>query len=374
METLKFADVFCGAGGLSIGLVESGMRDIISCDFWDVAKENYTSYSKLSESRFYQINMHDKKQRKELIDAINSNQIDVLAGGPPCQGFSTLGKRENKDKRNELVDAYLDVVKKTKTKVIIMENVPAMQSMVHESGEKYPEYVVNFLNKQGYYATRIFIEGKMVNLSQTRKRLFIIAFKKSHFKKIDDYERELSKIIDKNIIRSEYKTVKESIGDLPRLKSNEGKEIIEINEKKIYNHRAFKYNKKIIDRISKVPKNGGLQDIPNEFLSNHLIKMKQGKYGSGGFVKNLYGRLDWNKPSGTIVAGIKKVTAGRFFHPVDNRLLTVREAARLQSFPDDYLFKGSMNDQYTLVGNAVPPKFGELIGKTIIEFVKTNRR
>ena len=161
---------------------------------------------------------------------------------------------------------------------------------------------------------------------------------------------------------------------MPHLESGEGSEELLTAYGTIYNHYAFEYEAKTLSRIKAVPKNGGLQDIPDKLLSNHLIKMKHGGYGSGGFVKNLYGRLDWEKPSGTVVAGIKKITCGRFFHPTDSRLLTVREAARLQSFPDDYRFLGSLVDQYTVVGNAVPPKFSEFIGKVLINIYERYKR
>ena len=158
------------------------------------------------------------------------------------------------------------------------------------------------------------------------------------------------------------------------MQSGEGADELCLDGRTINNHYVFVYEKNTLKRIEAVPEKGGLQDIPDSLLSNHLKKMKSGGYGSGGFVKNLYGRLDWDAPSGTVVAGIKKITCGRFFHPVDNRLLTVREAARLQSFPDDYRFLGGLIDQYTVVGNAVPPKFSEYIGKVLIDMYERFRK
>ena len=180
--------------------------------------------------------------------------------------------------------------------------------------------------------------------------------------------------IENLTIDCQPKTLRDVIYDLPRYESGEGTDIAEVNGKPLYNHTVFKYREDNLNRIKCVPYNGGLQDIPDELLSNHLKKMKSGGYGSGGFVKNLYGRLDWDKPSGTIVAGIKKITCGRYFHPECNRLLTVREAARLQSFPDDYIVKGGMIEQYTVIGNAVPPKFSEIIGKALAKIFEDHQR
>ena len=370
----KFADLFCGCGGMSIGLVNAGFIDTIAADFWDIAKTNYLSYGPLSKTSFYQTNMFIEDERKELASALKDAQIDLLAGGPPCQGFSTLGKREEKDTRNTLVEAYLKTALEIKPKMIIMENVPAIQSMKHSSGKRYPEYAKELLKNNDYYAETIFIDGNQVGLAQTRKRLFLIAIRKDCVNKIENFSDVLNNTIEILQPAHGYEVLKNVIGDLPHLESGEGSEELLTAYGTIYNHYAFEYEAKTLSRIKAVPKNGGLQDIPDKLLSNHLIKMKHGGYGSGGFVKNLYGRLDWEKPSGTVVAGIKKITCGRFFHPTDSRLLTVREAARLQSFPDDYRFLGSLVDQYTVVGNAVPPKFSEFIGKVLINIYERYKR
>lgn len=362
----KFADLFCGGGGMSLGLIASGMEDTVAVDFWETAKNNYTSYEPLSHSEFYQMNLFEKNTRKELIEILKNKRIDVLAGGPPCQGFSTLGKRDDDDCRNKLVDAYLEIALNVKPKMLIMENVKAIQSTKHRSGLKYPEYAKKLLREHGYYAATIFMEGEKCGLAQSRKRLFLLAINKAYIDEIDDFELEIQERINQKCTEYNPKTLRDVIFDLPRYESGEGTDISEYNGKPLYNHNVFKYREDNLRRIEAVPYKGGLQDIPDELLSNHLKKMKSGGYGSGGFMKNLYGRLDWDAPSGTIVAGIKKITCGRYFHPECNRLLTVREAARLQEFPDDYIVKGGQIEQYTIIGNAVPPRFSEIIGTVLM--------
>ena len=255
-----------------------------------------------------------------------------------------------------------------------MENVPAIQSMRHSSGLKYPEYAKKLLSENGYYATTVFMEGEKVGLAQSRKRLFLLAINKEHVDEIDDFEHAVLSELESIEKNYERKTLRDVIYDLPRYESGEGTDIAEVNGMPLYNHTVFKYREDNLRRIECVPYKGGLQDIPDELLSNHLKKMKSGGYGSGGFVKNLYGRLDWDQPSGTIVAGIKKITCGRYFHPECNRLLTVREAARLQSFPDDYIVKGGQIEQYTIIGNAVPPRFGEVVGKVLTKIYNKHKR
>lgn len=370
----KFADLFCGGGGMSLGLIASGMKDTVAVDFWEAAKNNYTTYEPLSKSQFFQLNLFNDENKNKVVKILKKNKIDVLAGGPPCQGFSTLGKRKDDDCRNKLVDAYLFIALKVSPKIIIMENVPAIQSMRHESGLKYPEYAKKLLSNNDYYATTVFIEGEKVGLAQSRKRLFLLAINKKYVNEIKNYSNEILDEISKLESHYDRKTLRDVIFDLPRYESGEGTDIAEIDGVPLYNHTVFKYREDNLRRIECVPYNGGLQDIPDELLSNHLKKMKSGGYGSGGFVKNLYGRLDWDQPSGTIVAGIKKVTCGRYFHPECNRLLTVREAARLQSFPDDYIVKGGQIEQYTIIGNAVPPRFAEVIGKVMTTVYKKHEK
>lgn len=363
----KFADLFCGGGGMSLGLIKAGLEDTVAVDFWDAAKNNYTTYEPLSKSEFLQKNLFKKDEIEDVIAKLREKKIDLLAGGPPCQGFSTLGKRDNEDCRNKLVDAYLEIALKVRPKMIIMENVPAIQSMKHSSGLKYPEYAKKLLQENNYYSTTVFMEGEKVGLAQSRKRLFLLAVNREFVGDIDDFSAEIKKLIEAKEETYEKRTLRDVIYDLPRYESNQGEDISEYNGKPLYNHTVFKYREDNLARIKTVPYDGGLQDIPDALLSNHLKKMKSGGYGSGGFVKNLYGRLNWDKPSGTIVAGIKKITCGRYFHPECDRLLTVREAARLQSFPDDYLVKGGMIEQYTIIGNAVPPRFSEVIGDVLVD-------
>lgn len=185
----QFADLFCGCGGMSLGLIDAGFTDVVAADFWDVAMKNYLSYPKLAKTNFYQTNMFNENERMELIDTIKAAHIDLLAGGPPCQGFSTLGKREEKDTRNTLVGSYLQVALAIKPKMLMMENVPAIQSMKHSNGMRYPEYAKQLLQKNGYYAETVFVTGEQVGLAQTRKRLFLIALHKNHLCQVDDFAR-----------------------------------------------------------------------------------------------------------------------------------------------------------------------------------------
>lgn len=371
MENLEFADLFCGAGGISIGLKKAGFSPKYAVDIWQASKKNYTEYSELKEAEFNQLDLLKPEDREKLIHILGNNKLTLLSGGPPCQGFSTMGKRKAGDKRNGLVDSFLDIISKTNPKIVIMENVTGLNSMIHECGLKYPQFISKFLDelKPGYFTCKVQLNGLDYGLAQTRKRVFFVCIRKDIWTNGLNFEDEFLKILE-SYKEEKLKVIKDVIYDLPRLESEEGDEELEVNGKVIYNHNVFKYSDILLKRFSFVKPGGGLRDIPDEYLPDHLLKVRKGAYGNGGLQKNVYGRLEWDKPSGTIVAGIKKITCGRFVHPENDRLLTVRECARIQGFPDDYKLTGSMTEQYTLVGNAVPPKFSEILGKAIRQILE----
>lgn len=371
MENLEFADLFCGAGGISIGLKKAGFSPKYAVDIWQASKKNYTEYSELKEAEFNQLDLLKPEDREKLIHILGNNKLTLLSGGPPCQGFSTMGKRKAGDKRNGLVDSFLEIISKTNPKIVIMENVTGLNSMIHEGGLKYPQFISKFLDeiKPGYFTCRAQLNGLDYGLAQTRKRVFFVCIRKDIWTNGLNFEDEFLKILE-SYKEKKLKVIKDVIYDLPRLESEEGDEELEINGEVIYNHNVFKYSDILLKRFSFVKPGGGLRDIPDEYLPEHLLKVRKGVYGNGGLQKNVYGRLEWDKPSGTIVAGIKKITCGRFVHPENDRLLTVRECARIQGFPDDYKLTGSMTEQYTLVGNAVPPKFSEILGKAVRQILE----
>jgi DNA (cytosine-5)-methyltransferase 1 len=174
----------------------------------------------------------------------------------------------------------------------------------------------------------------------------------------------------KKSVSTKKAVLRDVIGNLPKVAVREGADVLELEDGSlIYNHKSMKHSKQLEIRFSHVPKDGGLLDVPVELLTNHLRKIVNGEYGSGGFAKNIYGRMNWNKPSGTIVAGMDKITVGRFVHPDENRLLTPRECARIQSFPDDFIFTGGMVSQYYQIGNAVPPKISRIFANIFSEIL-----
>lgn len=358
-KNIYFSDLFCGAGGISLGFLKAGLKPFLASDNWDKSENNFKLNKDLKKIKFMKLDL-SKKENIKLISKKLKN-IDVLAGGPPCQGFSTLGKRKIGDQRNLLVDSFLKIILFSKPKIVVFENVPGLKSMNHFSGVNYIDFIKNFFKKKNYEVIQILLDGKYFNMAQARKRVFIIAFNKKYFRKksINIFTDNYKKITSRNC---NYASLESKIKDLPRIESGEGKQVIKKGSKYIFNHQSFSHGDDLVRKLKYIKPNGGLIDVPMRLLNGHLKKMVTGKYGSGGFLKNIYGRLDWKKPTGTVVSGIRKITCGRFVHPVSHRLLTPRECARLQEFSDEYEFHGSLTDQYTLIGNAVPPTFSNFIG------------
>jgi len=365
-KSIYFSDLFCGAGGISLGFLKAGLKPFLVSDNWEKSEINFKLNKKLQKIKFLKSDLSQKKNI-QLISKLLKN-IDILSGGPPCQGFSTLGKRKTNDKRNSLIDSFLEIIKLSRPKIVVMENVPGLRSMKRKNGVKYLDYIKKYFKKNEYEFIEILLDGKYFKMAQTRKRVFILAFNSKFFKK--DIIKKVESIFQKQISKNfTYSTLEKKIKDLPKIKSGEGEEVIKIGSKLIFNHKSFNHGEELLLKLGYVKPNGGLLDVPRELLNKHLKNVIDGKYGSGGLIKNIYGRMDWKKPSGTIVAGIRKITCGRFIHPDFDRLLTPRECARIQGFDDDYLFHGSLTDQYTLIGNSVPPQFSKFIGALLKRIV-----
>lgn len=356
-KLITYIDLFSGCGGLSLGFYKSPFfNGLLATDIWKEAKKNYDLNHAGIE---FKVSDFSVDSDRDYIVSKFKNHCDIVIGGPPCQGFSTLGKRELNCEKSILVDYFLETAIAINPRFIIMENVKAIQSKKHPKGGFFIDRINDIFKNSGYIYKKIILNSLDFGLGQTRKRFFLFGCKESDSELLSKFLESVNKQK-----KNTHTTLKDLIGDLPSLGA--GEEFIDPNSM-IFNHKSMNHSAKLIERFKHVPANGGLLDVPRNLLTDHLLKMVDGKYGSGGHAKNIYGRMDWNSPSGTIVAGMDKITVGRFLHPSDNRLLTPRECARIQSFPDDFVFEGSLVTQYYLIGNAVPPLFSEIFAKSYIE-------
>ena len=326
--TLNAMDLFSGCGGLSTGLEEAGIK--VSCAI-ELDKEIARNYA-INHENTLMLNEDIKNISNPQFKNIGKN-IDLVAGCPPCQGFTQINRNNSnnnyKDERNELILEYLRVIKVIKPKYIMMENVP---QIIHYDKFKF---MISELNKIKYSIDYKIINVKDFGVPQNRKRLVLIGA----INKTVNFPSKL------NI---KEKTVKDAIYSLdpPETTKDDVQRVIPSHTDKI---------KKI---ISMIPKDGGSRkDLPYKYwLECH-------KKNNVGY-SDVYGRMKWDKPSPTITGGCLSPSKGRFLNPSQNRNISLREASLLQSFPSNYKFDLSCSRSILaqMVGNAIPPLFARYQG------------
>ena len=363
----NIVDLFSGAGGLSYGFRQAGFNIVAGID---KEEEFIESFSQMHEDSEAIVADLGKNNVKELLNdrGIKKDDVDIIVGGPPCKGFSTVGDREKSDDRNKLVIKFADALNELEPAAFVMENVTGLKSMEDEDGNLVIDELEDIFEEYGYRIKYKVLEATSYGVPQKRKRLFIVGMKTD----IDDFSWPKPTHIPKDSLekysdskKDFYVTVDEAISDLPNLEAGEQareygddaateyQEEMRDGKESVLNHETPNHSEKIIERLSHVPQGGNHKDLPEEFQL------------SGGY-SNIYGRLDPDKPADTITANFGCVSApGKFIPPYNDRALTVREGARLQSFPDHYKFFGNQNQQYKQVGHAVPPLLAKSVGEQL---------
>ena len=318
-------DLFCGCGGLTLGLQQAGFTVLGAVDIDPLSVETYKlnhQQVRVWETDIRQLEVNQVKKQLGL----EGGQLDLLAGCPPCQGFSGMrtlnGAREIEDERNELVFEFIRFVKELQPKAIMMENVPGLAK------DKRLKAVCEGLEALGYNIKFELLDTANYGVPQRRRRVVILGGK---FGKIDFAPQT-----------HQRKTVRETIAHLP-IPGETGDEL---------HDRLAKHCDRIMDLIRKIPKNGGgRKSLPPE------MELKCHK-NFGGF-RDVYGRMTWDEVAPTITCGCINPSKGRFLHPEQDRAITLREAALLQTFPVSYYFS-LRRGRYPvgeLIGNALPPEF-----------------
>lgn len=352
---MKVLDLFSGCGGFSYGFQEAGFDIILGIDNVKVALDTFKYNHKNSEA--FVKDLSSNKNIQEIVDFLDKKGgVDVIIAGPPCQGFSLTGARDENDKRNELFYSVFKIAKllKTKPKAIIIENVPGLATLY--KGKAKIEIERKF-KENGYIQNSTILYAPDFGIPQIRKRLFFVGL----LEKYGKFEFP-TKIL--NI--DNYITCEEAISDLPHLENNLGAETLEYNSDPlskyqenmrknshlVKNHIGTLHTDLVINVISQVPEGGNHKDLPKGVGESRKFNEAWTRYHS-------------KKPSKTIDTGHRN-----HFHYKFNRVPTVRENARLQSFPDNFIFLGTKTEQYRQVGNAVPPLLGYHIANKLKEVLK----
>ncbi len=352
MENFKILDVFSGAGGLSYGMeMIDGFDTVLATDFNEQALDTFKYNHPNSEIIIGDIT--DKEIKKLIVDTAKKLGVNMIVGGPPCQGFSNKGKKLGlKDERNFLFLEYIELVKRISPDIFVIENVKTM--ITSADGYFINEIVDNFKD-MGYQVSYSVLNSYDFGVPQKRERAIIIGSKDSKFDFSDLFLEDYPKT-----------TVRDAIGDLSFVNSGEGEYKIEYNTSTesdyqdlmrkdsdyLYNHIATNHSKLALKKLKLIPPECGKEYLPKELLGNQKFR-------------TTWGRLQWDIPSPTIDTRFDTPSNGTNSHPFLHRSITPREAARIQSFPDRFIFNGNKTEICKQIGNAVPPLLSKAIAKSI---------
>lgn len=353
--TYRVLDLFCGCGGLSCGLDQvDGIKTVIALDFDQRAIETF-------EKNFPEVScicgdICDDIIKGKVVEISKQQKVNMIVGGPPCQGFSMKGKKLGlQDPRNFLFLEYVNLVKRIQPEVFVIENVKAL---VATENHYFINQIYEKFQELGYGLNHSILNAYNFGVPQTRERTIIIGIKNGRIESMP---------ISNNLPKT---TVRDAISDLNYLNSGEGSDVSEYlnapmsdyqamlrkGSTYLYNHKASNHAKVALDKLKMIPPEGDKTALPKNL------------HGKQKF-KTTWGRLIWDKPSPTIDTRFDTPSNGRNSHPFLDRSITPREAARIQSFPDSFIFYGNKCAICKQIGNAVPPLLAKAIGEHIIKSI-----
>lgn len=346
----KIIDLFCGCGGLSLGFEMAGFEPVLAVDLWKDAIVTYNHNRNEKVGKCVDI----KDLSDEYLKSLNiDGEIVGVIGGPPCQGYSTVGTRDINDPRNHLYLQYCRVVEQVQPKFFVLENVKGLTTL---SNGMFRDDIYNRFSKLGYTVSFKVINAAHYGVPQKRERVFFVGIKNTEF--------VFPKGDEKHFV-----TCKDAMSDLPKLDESNGsllqhdyigepkteyQKLMRKNSKKILNHQLTMHTEQTKYIIGMIPDGGRIKDLPREYWDVR-------KYNKA------FERMSSVRPSNTVDTGHRN-----YFHYSENRIPTARENARLQSFPDDFEIIGTRTSQYKQIGNAVPPLLAYAIARAIKKQIKEN--
>ncbi|WP_442754046.1 DNA cytosine methyltransferase [Methylocystis sp. JAN1] len=339
-----FVDLFAGAGGLSLGLQNAGWKPLLASDIWEDAAATYRQNFPQELFHAGDISLLTGKRLASLV----KTSPDWVVGGPPCQGFSTVGRRERSDPRNMLVREFARVVNELRPRNFLMENVLGLKDM------KFVDFVSSLF--PDYSVSAVILTAADFGVPQLRRRIFFVG----------DLKGRQFVPPKPTHAPDEYVTVWDAIGDLPALQPGERVEKYTSKPSTAYqrklrgacrrltSHEASDHPAYLVEAISYIPDGGNRQSIP------HHLQPASGYHNS-------YSRLHSLSPAVAVTQNMGKPSGTRCIHPFQHRGLTAREGARLQGFPDKFLFAGGVTSQRLQIANAVSPILAEVLGGVLTQ-------
>ena len=339
-------DLFAGSGGVTQAFKNKGFKVLAAVEFDPIIASTYrTNHPNV---KLYEDDIRSVSPQQILEDCkIKSGELTVLSVCAPCQPFSRQNKSTKKDSRTNLVLQMIRFVKHMKPKYIFMENVAGLAK--GKNAKILKSLVIALRDGLGYHLLEPeILDAADYGVPQHRDRLFLLGSREDQSLSLPDQSHYSPKLADSNGFQS-WITVREAFSGLTRLASGQ-------QSSKDVMHKARNHRPISLERLQHIPKNGGSRKSLPKRLQ---LKCHQKETG----YNDVYGRLHFDKPANTLTTGCTNFTKGRFAHPTANRAITPREAARLQTFPDNYIFNGTYDQISTQIGNAVPVKFAEIFAE-----------
>lgn len=366
-EELTCLDLFSGCGGISSGLSQAGFQVVGGLDHWGDALTTYRR--NFPKAKALEADLSQVRPRTFMREArLRKGELFLMVGGPPCQGFSKNVPRRHRyleDPRNLLVNSFLDYAHDLRPQIVLMENVAEFKNGFDQA---YTQEIEDRLGDLGYSVHHAVLNAHEYGVPQRRRRAFFLATRIKVKQPFPTPTHGNPKDAPSLFPIKPFVTVWDAIGDLPSLlhgESYDGKsysakpfsefqQIIRGKSRKIVNHTARKLAPTQYERLASIKPGEGIKQLPAR------LRPKGGYSGA-------YGRLTKDMVAPTITRWVFHPGSGRYGHPVDIRLITMREAARIQGFPDDFLFEGTYIEQAHQIGNAVPPLLVKAIGAHLRE-------
>lgn len=382
-EKVPFVDLFCGAGGLSVGFESAGFKSVYAIDNDAAAIETYKYNHPDCHTVCSDI---EKISAADIFKAAGTTNIPLIVGGPNCQGVSLRGKRDQNDPKNKMFTHFRRLIEEVQPEWFVMENVPGL---LHKHNRELASDIFQSFEDIGYRCGADVLLAADYGAPQLRYRLFLIGNRMglpiafptpTHSFPFENHGLDDSIFSKFKRETPSWRTVKDAIGDLPPIENGGGEELVEKffssrkqkNEyikwcrptgKDLLNHVCHRTNDNNIALIKHIPQGKNWKSIPLEIRPARFDRVALKDHTT------TYGRLSWNMPARTVTCYFNNVTCGAYTHPEQDRGISVREGARLQSFPDTFRFLGSLARQYRQVGNAVPPLLAFHVAKTLHELI-----